>query len=250
MAQRQVIEILNQYFVPYELDATGGIPEGVPALAALRKSYGQIPWTRVSFGSEFVIDPEGEYILSLGFSKHRHAVQRRGGFAALFQQALEESLERLARIRAHERGSPGEREELLRLSRVLDHDLKERRPCALDVDLFTECTLKVLWGGDSELFERKLSGVFRYPDPVVRRQLAGTLGRYADHRGNEFQSSEDGFFLAERVARLLTDPDASVRLAAAVASYQFAGHPAPAAMGEDLVSSARDLWDRRVAGRP
>ena len=249
MAQRQVIEVLNHYFVPFEFDATHGIPDGVEALALLRKSWNEIPWTRVSFGSEYVLDPEGNYVLSSGFSKHHHAIRKGREFAPLFQRALEESLERFARIRAHERGSAAEQQELRGLSQQIRRDVQARRPCSRDVDLFTDCTLRALWGGDAERFEKRLSGVFRYPDPAVRSQLAATLGRYADRSGIEFRSSEDGLFIGERVARLLADSDVSVRHAAAVAIYQFVGHSVPAAEDSNFVADARNLWSQRTADR-
>lgn len=248
MGQRQVVEVLNRYFVPFELDATQGIPEGVKGLAGLRRSWSSIPWTRVSFGSEYILDPEGNYVLSSGFSKHGHAMTKRRQFAPLFQKSLEESLDRFARIRAHQRGSAEEQQEIRRLSRQIVMDLHVRRPCFWDTDLFTDCTLKALWGGNAESFEKRLSGVFRYPDPVVRRQLAVTLGRYAERSGIEFRSSDNGFFLGERVAGLLADSDASVRHAAAVALYQFESQSLPAE-GSSLVASARKLWNQRAASR-
>ena len=59
-----MIAALNDYFVCVEYDATEGIPDDVPAMAALKRSYEAVPWTRVSFGAEWVMDPAGEFLLN------------------------------------------------------------------------------------------------------------------------------------------------------------------------------------------
>ena len=57
---------MNEYFVPVEYDATetGTVPDDVPGMWVIKRAWDNSPWTRVSFGSEWVLDPTGTYIVT------------------------------------------------------------------------------------------------------------------------------------------------------------------------------------------
>ena len=245
LTQPEVIEVLNKYFVPVEYDVTaaGFVPGDVPAMSHLKGAWENSPWTRVSFGSEWVLEPGGEFLLSTGFHKHTNLP-----VAKTFQDSLETALKRFARLRAHERGSAEEQEEIAKIQGEIDRDMKEFRPCWLDYRIGTQETLSALGRGEPRMFEKKLSGVFTYPDPKVRTQVAEALGAFIVSEHSSELTDEQVLFLEEQVSNLLDDESDVVRKAAALALHQFEGQEAPAAEGEDLVQAARALWaDKQAA---
>ena len=247
LSQPEVIEVLNRYFVPVEFDVTaaGSVPGDVPAMWALKRAWEGSPWTRVSFGSEWVMEPGGEFLLSTGFHKHTDLP-----VAKTFQESLETALERFARLRVHERGSAEERAEIEKIKAEIRRDMKEFRPCWEDFRIGTQETLAVLGRGDPAMFERKLSGVFTYPDASVRRMVSEALAAYVTSPHADDLSEEQSLFLEERVAGLLDDEVPEVREAAAAALFQFEGREVPEQRGEPLVTAARELWsDRRAVAQ-
>jgi len=242
LSQPEVIDVLNRYFVPVEYDVTAAncVPGDIPAMSYLKRAWEGSPWTRVSFGSEWVLEPGGQFLLSTGFHKHTDLP-----VAKTFQDSLETALKRFARLRAHPRGSPEERAEVAQIESEIQRDMKELRPCWLDFRIGTQETLAALGHGEPRLFEQKLSGVFTYPDPKVRRQVAEALGAFIASEFADTLTEDQAFFLEQRVAQLLTDEDADVRQAAALAMYQFEGRPAPEEQGDPLVEAALGLWAQR-----
>lgn len=244
LSQPEVIEVLNRYFVPVEFDVTaaGGVPGDVPAMWALKRAWEGSPWTRVSFGSEWVLEPGGEFLLSTGFHKHTDLPM-----AKTFQDSLETALKRFARLRVHERGSAEEQAEVEKIKAEIRRDMKEFRPCWEDFRVGTQETLAVLGRDDPAMFERKLSGVFTYPETRVRRMVSEALGAYVTSPHADQLTDEQSLFLEERVAALLDDEELEVREAAAAALFQFRGREVPDERGEPLVTAARALWSDRQA---
>jgi hypothetical protein len=156
-------------------------------------------------------------------------------------------LKRFARLRAHERGSAEERAEIEKVKAEIRRDMKEYRPCWEDFRIGTQETLAVLGRGDPGLFERKLSGVFTYPEASVRRMVSEALAAYVTSPHADDLSEEQSLFLEERVAGLLDDEVLEVREAAAAALFQFEGREVPEQRGEPLVTAARELWSDRQA---
>jgi hypothetical protein len=248
LSQQQVIDVLNERFISVEVDLTKGVPKGVPALDILQRGWDTSPWSRVSFGSEWVMDPSGEFMLTA--APHKHGTTEIGDIAKLFEQRLEDGMERFERIRRHPAGSAEREAEEARVRAELDAFLEDQ--CWLDADDHTSCTLKVFLKGDVHAgnFEKKLSGMFVYPDPEIRRKVSWVLGRYAEREGDgEFQSSGKADLVGDKVAGLLEDERAEVRQAAAVALYQFDLKAVPELEGDELVASARRLWEERTARR-
>lgn len=240
LEQQEVADVINECFIPFELDATDGIPEGVPAFWTLQRMWEEIPYTRVSFGGELIMDPTGEILLSPGYSKHDHHITEERGVAALFQEMVEDGAKRFAKLRSFERGSAEEAAEIERIAALVEKDIKEKRECTFDLDFFTACTLQNLGRHDPKLLEEKVCGLFTFDEAGVRRDLARTLGRFVEKEGEGYRTSAAGKLLATRTAGLLDDPDEEVRRAAAVAMHQFVGEPVPE---ENVLESARALWD-------
>ena len=254
--QKQVTEAINHYFVPVEID-TGveGVPEDAGGLRVHRWSYDHVPWTRVSFGLEAVLDPTGEILL--GAPVHNHEANPKCRYSTindskghdvtaigrLFEKVIEDSLMRLARIRSHERGSPAEAEEIRKVTAEVDNDAGMPNHCMLDLHAATACTLNVL-GQNVARYEARLSSVLESPEPKVLRQAAFALGHYAAN-SDEFRASEVATFVSDQLAQLLDEPDVAVRRSAATALFQIAGEPVPPLEDAELVSSAQVLWEGR-----
>ena len=233
-----MIDALNEYFVPVEYDATaaGAVPSDVPAMWAIKRAWDNSPWTRVSFGSEWVIDPTGEFVLSTGFHKHANLPM-----VETLESCWETALTRFARVRSHARGSAGEAAEIEKVKAEIVAELDLLRPCWVDFDVGTRETLKVVATEDPTTFHSRLAGVFTFPDPVVRRQSAEALGRWVTSYRTDF-SEEHVLFLQRQMFNMLTDEDAEVRHAAAVAMYRFEDLEPPGLQGDELVAGATGLW--------
>lgn len=211
--------------------------EKYPGLAHIRDFWDRCPWTRVSFGAQWVIEPEGQYMLTTGAPRHF-----RKGEAKVFQMALEEALKRFIRIRSAERGSEEEARIVAQVEERIDQEWKTRHPYFVDPDLFT----KEIFDADVRV-ESRFPGVLKIDEPSVRRQAAEMLGRYAAKYSPEFRPGGKYFFFGDGVAKLLDDPDASVRRAAAGALYQFEGKPVPPIDDlDELVSGARKMWQQSI----
>jgi hypothetical protein len=234
-----VIAALNAYFVPVEYDATetGTVPTDIPGMRFVRSAWENSPWTRVSFGSEWVLDPTGEHVLSTGFHKHANLPM-----VATLEKEWEKALTRFARIRSHARGSQGEAQELAKVAAEIDADLPINRPCWTDLNFGTLETLRVVATDDPSTFRSRLSGVFTYPDPEVRRQAAEQLGVFMDQGGRTEFSPDHILYLQGTIVGLLGDEDSEVRHAAALAMYEFEDLPLPDLHGEELVAAAAALW--------
>jgi len=232
--------------VPVEYDATHGIPDRVPGMSVLKKSYDLVCWTRVSFGAEWIMDPAGEFLLNT--SPHFHETGGSNDLVPKFQESIESGLKRWHRIRSHERGSAAEAAEIRRVQEEVAEELRVKRPCIFDNDLSTEHTLNTLFAGKPERFLKKMAVVYDYPSAKVRIQGVSGVGNYAAKHGHEdFLPGGKAFVLAERIAGLLADPDEEVRRAAAVAVHQFQGRPAPAGDTGALVAAAEELWESTAA---
>ena len=230
---------MNKYFVPVEYDATvtGTVPDDIPGMWVIRRAWEHSPWTRVSFGSEWVLDPTGQYILSTGFHKHADLPM-----VETLETELEKSLERFARIRSHARGSAAEQAELTRVEAEVADDLKLFRPCWVDLNVGTLETLRVVATENPATFGSRLAGVFTFPDPVVRRQAAEALDVFMCS-GKHAEFSEDHIlFLERQMFQLLGDEDPAVRSAAARAMFAFEHLAVPELTDSDLVARAAELW--------
>jgi hypothetical protein len=230
---------LNEYFVPVEYDATesGTVPTDIPGMRFVRRAWENSPWTRVSFGSEWVLDPSGEHVLSTGFHKHANLPM-----VQTLETEFEKALTRFARIRSHARGSKGEAEELAKVRAEIEADMLVNRPCWSDLNVGTIETLRVVATDDPSTFRSRLSGVFTFPDPVVRRQAAEQLGVFMDKGGRSEFSSDHILFLQRQIVSMLSDESPEVRHAAAVAMYEFEDLPVPDLEREELVAQAASLW--------
>jgi len=233
--------------VPVELNGTdlGGVPEDVPGLDPLRKAWGEIPWTRVAFSGEWVLEPRGRFLLSMAHCKHVAARSEQIGFGESFQQALEESLERHARIRSHPPGSPEERAEEERVAAEARADFEVRRECWMDVDRMTDHFVKTLrnQGAKQVDFESKYAVIIQWPEPPLRMAATAALGRYAERHDMDFATEAP--LLSAEVAGLLDDEDPEVRATAARALFQFDRARLPDSTGEELVAAARTQWGSR-----
>jgi hypothetical protein len=207
----------------------------------LRTAWRESPWSRVSFGTEWVYDPAGDVLLATGFHKHDPDEE----ITAMFREMLESALKRWQRIRSHERGSTAEEAEWAAVAREIEADKKRLRACWLDLDLLTRETVKA-FGANTELFNRRLTGPFQYPDPDVRRRGAVLMGRWAAGLSEEDRVSQKTTQIGKAVAGLLDDEAQVVRQAAAVAVHQFQGRAISDADDPELVAAARTLWDERA----
>jgi hypothetical protein len=239
LTQPEIIAALNKYFVAVEYDSTetGTVPADIPGMWVIKRAWDNSPWTRVSFGSEWVLYPTGESILSTGFHKHTDLPM-----VQTLEDELEKALTRFARIRSHERGSSEEAAELAAVEAEIDSDLKLMRPCWVDFNLGTLETLRVVATEDPSTFGSRLAGVFTFPEPIVRRQAAEALGLCMATGGRTEFSAEHVLFMQRQMVALLDDPEPDVREAAARAMFQFEGLAVPDQQGDELVASAAALW--------
>lgn len=223
--------------VEYDATAAGTVPDDIPGMRIVKYAWENSPWTRVSFGTEWVLDPTGEHILSVGFHKHGNLPM-----VETLEKEWEKALTRFARIRSHERGSQAEAEELAKVEAEIEADMPINRPCWTDLNVGTIETLRVVATDDPSTFRSRLSGVFTYPDPVVRRQAAEHLGVFMDKGGREEFSADHILYLQRTIVGLLSDKEPEVRHAAAMAMYEFEDLPAPDLQGDELVAAAAALW--------
>jgi hypothetical protein len=254
LEQPQVIDILNKYFVCVQLVATDhdGTPRDVPGLGLLQKAWDSIPYTRAAFSGEWVLEPQGRYLLSTAWCKH---MASRGdeltsgefvGFGEGFQEALENGLKRHARLRSHEPGSAAYLAEEQKVIAEGQADFELHRPCWFDIDRMTDHVIRTLrnQGDSQEGFEKKWGAIVNWKrerGSWMRQTAAAALGRYAERHRLDFLDLVP--FLSSQVAGLLRDEDAAVREAAATALHQLEGQPVPAVQGEELVAAAWDVWN-------
>jgi hypothetical protein len=223
--------------VEYDATATGTVPDDIPGMRIVKYAWENSPWTRVSFGTEWVLDPTGEHILSTGFHKHANLPM-----VQTLEDEWEKALTRFARIRSHKRGSQAEAEELAKVRAEIEADLPINRPCWTNLNIGTIETLRVVATDEPSNFKSRLSGVFTYPDPHVRKMAAEHLGVFMDKGGRAEFSPDHILYLQSTVVGLLSDEDADVRHAAALAMYEFEDLTAPDLQGEELVAAAAALW--------
>lgn len=223
--------------VEYDATQTGTVPEDVAGMWMIRKAWQSSPWTRVSFGTEWVLDPTGQHILSTGFHKHANLPM-----VETLETEFEKALTRFARIRSHERGSVAEKAELAKVDEEILADLPINRPCWMDLNVGTIETLRVVATDDPSTFRSRLSGVFTFPDPTVRRQAAEHLGTFMDKGGRSEFSPDHILFLQRQIVGLMSDEEPEVRHAAAIAMYEFEDLEAPDLQGDELVANAASLW--------
>ena len=182
-----MIEVLNEYFVPVEFNVAewGGVPDDIPAMSVHYNAWNTIPYTRVAFSGEWVLSPDGQYLIANASCKHQAVRSADAMFSKSFGRMIEVALKRHARIRSHEPGSPEQLAEIERVKAEVDADLREIRPCWLGSDAMGEHLMKTLanQGDDSEGFEKKYAIVLAWPDPVVRRRGAEMIGAYAQRSG-------------------------------------------------------------------
>ncbi len=125
--------------VEYDATAAGTVPDDIPGMRIVKYAWENSPWTRVSFGTEWVLDPTGEHILSVGFHKHGNLPM-----VETLEKEWEKALTRFARIRSHERGSQAEAEELAKVEAEIEADMPINRPCWTDLNVGTIETLRVV----------------------------------------------------------------------------------------------------------
>lgn len=204
---------------------------------------------------EAVIDPTGEILL--GAPPHKHEVNPKARYdtpsdskghdaaaiGRLFEDMIEASLMRFARIRSYERGSPAEAEEIRKVTEEVDNDAKMPKQCMLDLHAITACTINLL-GKDVASYEAKLSSVLESPEPKVLKQAAFAVGHFANN-SEEFRASKVATYVGDQMARLLDQPDADVSRCAATALFQIAGEPVPSLEDTELVSAASAVWEGR-----
>lgn len=242
--------------MPVEIDTgVAGLPQDAAGFRLHQWYYDETPWSRVSFGMEAVLDPTGDILL--GVPPHKHEVKPEARYGTpddskghdvtaigrLFENMIETSLMRFARIRAHERGSPAEAEEIRKVNAEVDLEASMPNHCMHDLHALTACTLNTL-GRDRASYEAKLSSILESPEPKVLKQAAFALGHYADNSA-EFRDSEVATYVGDQLARLLDQTDVTVRRSAATALFQIAGEPVPSVEDAELVSSALLLWEGR-----
>jgi len=238
---KQVQDVLNEYFVCIEFDPTGvGVPvDKYPGLWRIGASWENNPWTRVSFGAVWIIEPGGQYMLSpVDDDVHNACSKSR---LANLGGHMEGALEKLAQIRSHPRGSEGEAEAIRRLAE------KSSAQWEMKSDAYLDARTKQIFVAAQDQ-NRRYPGVFENSDPWVRRRAIELVGRYSrmeEDRG--FLPGGKWSVFGESVARCLDDAVPEVRLAAATAVFEFGGIPVPDAAGDDLVAAARQSWSRREA---
>lgn len=244
LQQEQVVDVLNKYFVCIEYDATtnGAMPaEKYPGLAHIREFWDVNPWTRVTFGCQFMISSDGQYMLSAGPQRHF-----RQGEAKVFQGSLEEALARHRRVNQFEPGTPERAAEIAKVKQEVDADWNERHwyftnPDRWTNDIFTS----------KARIEERFPKVLEQPEKFVRRRVCELLGRYAERTKTDgFLPDGEWHFFGDAVAARLDDPEPEVRHAAAVTLHQFVYKKAPLIESDDeLVAAARELWDVTVKAR-
>jgi hypothetical protein len=240
-----VVEVLEDRFVCIEYNGTqfDGIPDDVPAMSVLNYTWDNNPYCRVAFRSEWVFTPDGKYMLGVTPCNHDAAKNEATDIGRSFEQLIETSLARFARIRSHERGSEAERLEAERIDAERKQELREIKPCWLDTELMTEHYVKTVLaqGDEQEGYERRYCQIFYFEEPALRRQAIEKLSVYAEKRA-DFRFAERLPYLSDHVAFLLQDPDPDVRLEAARALYHFRKEPVPDLAPEELVAAADELW--------
>jgi len=219
------------------------VPDDVPAMSVLNKTWDESPYCRVAFRSEWVLSPDGKYMLGVTPCNHDATKDENTDFGSSFERLIEGSLTRFARIRAHPRGSAEERAEAQRVDAEVLAELKEVKPCWLDKDLMTEHYIRTVLaqGEGQEAFERRYCQLFGFDEPEVRRLAIENISIYAEQRA-PFKFAERLPYLSDQVALMLEDPDPTVRRAAAVALYHFRKESVPATDESALVAGAGELW--------
>lgn len=208
-----------------------------PGLQRVRTFWDNTPWSRVTFGLQFIISPDGQYMLSTGPQRHF-----RVGESEVFRGALEESLKRLVKIRKTDRGSAEESEAIRLVEAQNDQDWKSRHPYYASADQWTADIFKA-----AHNIEYRFSNVTKQPEPIVRRQVCELLGRYAHKTAStRFSPGGDVDFFGAAVFRLLDDPVEDVRHAAAVAIFRFMSEPVPEVEGAALIDAARTRWTKAL----
>ena len=229
--------------IEYDATTLGAMPnEKYPGLDHIRDFWDICPWTRVSFGAQWVIEPQGQYMLSTGAKRHF-----RQGEAEVFEAALEEALKRFVAVRKQERGSPQEAKVVDKLKKQVAWEWENKHPYFVDPYYFTKEIFLAKVGLDT-----RFPGILKYPDPVVRRQVADLLGEYAlEEEDPGFAPGGDYFsFFGTGVAAYLDDESAEVRRAAAVALYRFRGEEAPEIEDDaELIAASRTAWNEAVAAQ-
>lgn len=200
--------------------------ERYPGLRYMAEGWDSSPWTRVSFGLQWVVEPGGRYPLTISI-KHPKKY---------FGSSLEQALRRFIRIRGHERGSSAEGEAIA----AVQADLRAEHEARRGNDP-VERTAEILNDAKGDLSQR-FPGVFDFPDPQVRRRAAELLGEYAQREGGEgFLPGRRWSFFGEALARRLEDESPEVRRAAASALHRIGGLE-PVGSDDELVTRAGRLW--------
>lgn len=235
---KEVQDVLNQHFVCIEFDPTGiGVPvDEYPGLWRIGASWEHNPWTRVSFGAVWVIEPEGQFMLSPVTDDVHNACSK----SRLVDLAnhLEGALAKLAEIRSHPRGSEAEAEAIRQVAEQASEQWRMKSDAYLDAR-----TKQIFVAAQDQ--NRRYPGVFKNPDPWVRLRAIELVSRYSRIEGDRgFLPGGEWSTFGENIAFCLDDADADVRTAAASALFEFAGMPVPSAEGDELVAAARDSWSR------
>jgi hypothetical protein len=240
-----VVAVLKEHFVCIEFNATenDGVPDDVPAMAVLNKTWDESPYCRVAFRSEWVLSSDGEHMLGVSPCNHDAAKAESTDFGGSFERLVEGSLARFERIRSHGNDAEAARAEAERIDAEVLAELRRIKPCWLDKDLMTEHYIKTVLAQDEEqeAFERRYCQLFDFEEPDVRRKAALNLSIYAEERAT-FEFATRLPYLSDRVALLLEDPDEGVRTAAAEALYHFRRQPVPDLQGQALVAAAGSSW--------
>ena len=235
---KQVQDVLNKHFVCIEFDPTGiGVPaDKYAGLWRIGASWENNPWTRVSFGSVWLLEPGGQYMLIPATDDITNACNKTR--LANLDELLEQSLETLRKIRAHRRGSPEEAEAI----RSLGGSSKEQ--WIAQSEAYLDARTKQIFVAAKDQNDR-YPGIFENSDPWVRRRAIELVGRYSRlERDQGFLPGGQWSAFGEGVASCLDDEDAEVRLAAASTLFEFGGAPVPSLEGSELVSVARERWAR------
>lgn len=226
-----MVKVLNEHFVCMEYDPSqhgGEVPvEKYPGLKYIAGAWNGSPWTRVSFGLQWVVEPEGRYPLSIATQV----------IDTPFSKTLEIALQRMIEIRKHPRGSAGEKAAIQRVQDELEEQAAGRTNN--DPYLRTKAIFATAVGD----LKKRFPGVLAYPDPKIRARAAELVGMYAE-RENEscFRPGGRLDFFGEAVARCLDDEAPEVRSQAARSMHQIFARPAPEGGTDVLLASAKELW--------
>ena len=196
--------------------------EKYPGLRMIQEGWDTNPWTRVSFGQQWVLDPEGRYPLSF--------------FYWGLDKIVEVALQRMIKIRSHPRGSAAEAEAIREVVAEIEEERKVmgNSPAQRTRSIFTIA--------DGNLPER-FPGVFEFEEVWVRRRAAELLGEYAAEADDEgFRPGGQWDFFGRAVYERLDDEEPEVRVAAAVAMHRFFGQEPDTLEEQALVDAAGALW--------